>query len=165
MNQPLTLQNLILRSAVAQDMTAILALMEPYACQGIVLRRTADEISRHLDNFIVAEQGGVVVGCVALRDYGDHLQEIRSLVVHERCVGAGIGSWLVQAAVEKARERKVSRVFALTLRPRLFERLGFELVDKDLFPEKVWSDCATCPKKNCCDEVAVVLELKQTEMD
>ncbi|NLE53895.1 MAG: GNAT family N-acetyltransferase, partial [Lentisphaerae bacterium] len=28
------------------------------------------------------------------------------------------------------------------------------------FPEKVWSDCLACPKRHCCDEVALVMPLQ-----
>ena len=47
------------------------------------------------------------------------------------------------------------RVFALTLEPTFFDRVGFEVVSKDDLPMKVWSDCARCPKQQNCDEIAV----------
>jgi len=50
----------------------------------------------------------------------------------------------------------VPRVFALTLEPDFFEKLGFEVVKKETLPMKVWSDCAKCPKQQNCDEIAVV---------
>ncbi len=50
------------------------------------------------------------------------------------------------------------RVFALTLRSNFFIRLGFQLVSKERFPEKIWNDCDNCPKQDCCDEDAVLLE-------
>jgi hypothetical protein len=28
----------------------------------------------------------------------------------------------------------------------------------DQFPQKVWLDCAKCPKQDQCDEIALVLE-------
>lgn len=63
---------------------------------------------------------------------------------------------LVAAAIEQARQLGLSRVFALTLDPNFFERLGFERVEKDALPMKVWKDCARCPKQQHCDEVAVI---------
>jgi len=66
---------------------------------------------------------------------------------------------LVQGAIALACKRHAKRIFALTMRPRLFQRLGFKVVDKELFPQKVWSDCSKCPKRDCCDEVAVSLDL------
>jgi amino-acid N-acetyltransferase len=94
-----------------------------------------------------------------LRDYDGYLVEVRSLVVLPELAGQGLGSRLLAAAVDEARRRGAQRVFALTLRPGLFERQHFLQVDRDLFPQKVWADCIRCPKRNRCDEVAVVLDL------
>ena len=38
-----------------------------------------------------------------------------------------------------------------------FRRLGFQVVDKYSFPPKIWSDCCVCPKKDHCDETAVMI--------
>ena len=148
-----------LRPASPNDAEAIASLLKPYAEAGIVLPRSPGEIREYIENFIVAEDGQRVVGAVALRDFGDGLEEIRSLVVHQDYEGRGLGSLLVQSALELARSRSTTRLFTLTVRPRLFERAGFSLVDKQLFPQKVWSDCAKCPKQDCCDECALVLDL------
>ncbi|MHC4240610.1 MAG: GNAT family protein [Planctomycetota bacterium] len=63
---------------------------------------------------------------------------------------------LVSAAVELAMELGIGKVFALTLDPDFFARLGFQVVEKSALPMKVWSDCARCPKQENCDETAVV---------
>lgn len=52
-------------------------------------------------------------------------------------------------------------MFALTLEPRFFERVGFDVLDKDELPMKVWSDCARCPKQQECDEIAVAKSLAE----
>ncbi len=148
-----------IRPALAADAAAIVALLQPYVPAGIVLPRSEDEVRAASGDFLVAEADGRAVGAVALRDYGSYLVEIRSLVVHPDLAGKGLGSALVAAAVDLARERGARRVFALTLRPQLFERLGFLLVERDLFPQKVWNDCSTCPKRERCDEVAVAMDL------
>ena len=60
---------------------------------------------------------------------------------------------------EKKEEGIPAKIFALTYRDNFFCNLGFRIVEKDMFPEKIWSDCVLCPKQNCCDEIAVLLEL------
>ncbi len=151
-----------IRPAAPGDAEAVVGLLDPYVADGIVLPRTAAEVRAQAGDFLVAEAGGRLIGAVALRDYGNYLVEVRSLVVHPDYAGHGVGSQLVGAAVELARQRGARRVFALTLRPRLFERLGFLLVDRDLFPQKVWADCIKCPKRCRCDEVAVAVDLNDT---
>ena len=41
----------------------------------------------------------------------------------------------------------------------LQRELGFAVVEKDSLPLKVWSDCVRCPKRDGCDEIAMVREL------
>jgi amino-acid N-acetyltransferase len=84
------------------------------------------------------------------------LAEIKSLAVDEANTGRGVGKALVAAAIEQAGELGIARVFALTLEPDFFEKMGFGVVEKDALPMKVWSDCARCPKQDNCDEIAVV---------
>jgi len=72
-----------------------------------------------------------------------------------------LGRALVEAAVEQARRLGVPKVFALTLEPRFFERVGFSVVEKEDLPMKVWSDCARCPKQQECDEIAMARTLTE----
>jgi amino-acid N-acetyltransferase len=48
---------------------------------------------------------------------------------------------------------------ALTYEEAFFKKLGFDVVSKDSLPLKVWSDCVRCPKREGCDEIAVVRTL------
>ena len=156
----MNLQSVIIEKAREEDAYKIPELLAPWVARQIVLPRTPEDILEHLGNFLVARRDGVLVGVVALRDFGDGLNEVRSLAVGSGFEGAGLGSALVESAIALGRDRHAKRVFALTMRPRLFQRLGFTIVDKELFPQKVWSDCSKCPKRDCCDEVAVNLELE-----
>jgi amino-acid N-acetyltransferase len=49
---------------------------------------------------------------------------------------------------------------SLTYEQAFFEKLGFVVVDKDTLPLKVWSDCVRCPKRDGCDEIAMVRTLE-----
>ena len=114
------------------------------------------DIYENLQSFSVAEAEGSVVGCCSLQIVWSDLAEIKSLAVDKANIGAGTGKMLVGAAVDQARGLGISRVFALTLTPEFFEKMGFEIVEKDSLPMKVWSDCAKCPKQQNCDETAVI---------
>jgi len=148
-----------LMQAKLSDAQEIAGLLRPYAVKGLVLPRTAAEIEQHIGLFLVAVLNGNVAGCVALRDYGAGLVEIRSLAVSRDSAGVGLGSKLVAAAVKRATAKnEATRIFALTLRPNLFQRLGFNIVaDKEEhFPQKIWNDCRHCRKQERCDETAVL---------
>ena len=146
------------RKAVLADVNAIFALLEIYAPGGTVLRRSKEDIGFYIGNFVVAEYENRVCGCAALRDFGNDLLELRSVVVDPALQGRGVGRVMVEFLVEGLRAgRPVWRLFTLTTTPAFFKRLGFVETVKEEFPEKIWSDCSKCPKFSCCDEVALII--------
>ncbi|MCK4292896.1 MAG: N-acetyltransferase [Planctomycetes bacterium] len=145
-----------LRNAKISDVEAIHGLVSSYAERDRMLFRSMADIYENLQTFTVAEADGAIVGCCALEIIWADLAEIKSLAVDQANKEQGIGRLLVAAAVEQAGRLDVPRVFALTLEPEFFEKLGFEMVEKDALPMKVWSDCARCPKQENCDEIAVI---------
>ncbi|MBN1506748.1 MAG: N-acetyltransferase [Sedimentisphaerales bacterium] len=138
------------------DAKTICALINHYAEHDKMLFRSLAEIYENLQTFSVVEEDGVVTGCCALEVVWSDLAEIKSLAVDPGRRGQGIGTMLVMAALDQACRLGLPRVFALTLEPGFFEKLGFSVVAKESLPMKVWSDCARCPKQQDCDETAVV---------
>ena len=145
-----------IRSAKISDAEAIYSLINFYAERDKMLFRSLADIYENLQSFIVAELDGNVVGCCALQVIWSDLAEIKSLAVDEANIDKGVGKMLVAAAIEQARQLGLQRVFALTLNPDFFEKLGFQIIEKETLPMKVWSDCAACPKQQNCDEIAVI---------
>ena len=145
-----------IRSAKISDVEAIHALISSYAERDRMLFRSMADIYENLQCFSVADLDGDVVGCCALEIVWADLAEIKSLAVDGTRKQKGIGKMLVAAAVEQAAALGVPRVFALTLEPEFFEKSGFDIVEKETLPMKVWSDCARCPKQQNCDEIAVI---------
>ncbi len=145
-----------IRSAKISDVKAIHALISSYAERERMLFRPMADIYEKLQAFSVAEADGCVVGCCVLEIVWSNLAEIKSLAVDETKKEKGLGRMLVTAAIEQAIRLGVPKVFALTLEPDFFEKLGFEIVEKETLPMKVWSDCAKCPKQQNCDEIAVI---------
>jgi amino-acid N-acetyltransferase len=145
------------RNAKTTDVEAIHALITHYAQLDRMLFRSKAYIFDNLQMFSVAVIGKKIVGCCALQVVWANLAEIKSLAVACRHRKKGIGSALVKNALKQAKELDISRVFALTLEPDFFEKLGFSVVGKKTLPMKVWSDCAKCSKQDNCDETAVEL--------
>ena len=152
------MNGLLVRKAGEPDIPDIHTLLEHYADLGIVLRRSREDIKAYLGNFFVVETEGKIVGCSAVRDFGNDLLEIRSLVISPEYQKRGIGRKLVGEIiryVDSCRPRW--RLFTLTGEPEFFGKVGFATVAREMFPEKIWSDCRNCPKNDCCDEVALML--------
>ena len=148
-----------IRGAKVSDVEAIRALISSYAELDKMLSRSKADIYENLQSFLVAEIDAQIVGCCALQVVWEQLAEIKSLAIEENHVGMGIGKALVLAAIENARDLGLGKLFALTLEPPFFEKSGFQKVDRESLPMKVWTDCARCSKQDNCDEIAVLLTL------
>jgi amino-acid N-acetyltransferase len=152
--------SITVRSATAQDIPAIVTMVNRFAAQNIMLPRTEASVQQTLSDWLVAtDDDERVAGCGSLVPLTDTLVEIRSLAVHEGYQGQGVGGLLVLALVEMAREQEYEQICALTLRTGFFERLGFGVVDRWSISPKVWQACIYCPKFHRCDEVAVLMPL------
>jgi amino-acid N-acetyltransferase len=124
-----------------------------------MLFKSYAQLFEALRDFAVYEVDGRIVGCVALSIIWADLTEVRSLAVDDAQRGKGIGSQLVTWCVAEARRLGIRKLMSLTYEQRFFEKLGFEVVEKESLPLKVWSDCVRCPKNDHCDEIAMVLTL------
>lgn len=148
------------RAARISDMRQVQTLVNGFARDNLMLPKTYDQLARLFREFVVAVDAEErVVGCGALRVYGEELAEIASLAVDEAMHGAGIGRRLVERLIHEGHGLGLRTVFALTLQEEFFHRLGFRTVPRDNFPGKVWADCRSCPKLHACDEIAVAMEL------
>jgi amino-acid N-acetyltransferase len=149
----------MIRRARPSDAPAIHALIHRYAGTDLLLPRPLADIYERIRDFWVAVDGGQVVGCAALRIWWHDLAEVRSLAVAPGAGGHGHGAKLVDAVAAEATRFGVRNLFALTRIPGWFERNGFVTVDRAVLYHKVWGDCASCPKRTACDEVAMVRPL------
>lgn len=160
MMDPSTSDGIVFRRAVPEDVPAIHELVCLYAKERLLLPRPPEDILEKIGNFHILELDGKPVGCAALRNYGNSLYEIRSLAVRKEYLNRRLGSRMVEGLLQILREKgEPARVFALTYRDNFFIQHGFRIVDKKMFPEKIWSDCVICPKKDRCDEIAVLLSI------
>ena len=126
MNEMSGTNSITVRSVCEADLPAIAAFIEPFVGEGKLLPRTADELEDLLPHGFIAESDGRVVGFAALEIYSPKMSEIRSLAVAPECRGQGIGQRLVERCVERARERQVLEVMAITSNEEFFKRCGFD---------------------------------------
>ncbi|MGH7608169.1 MAG: N-acetyltransferase [Gemmatimonadales bacterium] len=147
------------RAAVLADVPSMEALMAPFVRTGDLLPRSTYDLSRHIREYVVADAGDALVGTGSLKIYSPALAEIAALAVREDRQGQGVGRALVARVVANARELGLAQLFGLTRKADFFLRLGFQPAARDAFPLKVWADCARCPRRHACDEVAVALRL------
>src|SRR3954469_13270785 len=149
----------MIRSATVHDVPRIAEIINEHAELGRMLFKSYTQLYEDLRDFAVYEEDGKILGCVGLTIVWADLAEVRSLAVDAEAKGRGIGRQLVRWTIEEARRIQIRRVFALTYEQGFFDRMGFQVVEKDSLPLKVWSDCVRCPKRDGCDEIAMVREL------
>ena len=127
------------------DASSVHRLISRFADKGEVLPRALSEIYDGIRDYFVVRQGGRLVACAALHVTWVDLAEIRSLAVDEEEQKQRIGSLLVQACIDEAKELGIPKIFCLVRKPAFFERHGFQLIDKMELPQKVWAECYRCP--------------------
>ncbi|MBI5879460.1 MAG: N-acetyltransferase [Chloroflexi bacterium] len=145
----------VLRAAHLKDVESITALINHYAALGEMLPRKEESVRQHIQQFIVAEANHKVVACGALHHWDARSAEIRSLAVAEQYAGQGLGTQIVKELDEHGAQMGYEYAFALTLKVRFFEKLGYAVVSKSVLPQKIWGDCIICPFLYNCRETAV----------
>jgi amino-acid N-acetyltransferase len=152
---------LTIRKAELRDVPGLFKMVRHYARQRVMLPRPLAELYENIWEFTVAEDSGELLGCGALKFYSADLGEIRSLCVAPGVENRGLGRALSEQVLDEAERYGLKTVFALTVVPGFFGKLGFLEVPHEHFPTKVWRDCLQCPKYSQCDEKAMVLDLAQ----
>ncbi len=149
----------VIRPARVGDVPQISRLINGYAAQGLMLPKTDAQLYNNVRDFVVAGVEGQIVGCAGLKVTWHDLAEIISLAVAPEYQGRGVGKALCLPLIAEARVLGIPTVFALTYQIGFFRRLGFEIVPKPTLSQKVWQDCVVCPKQDCCDETAMILQV------
>ncbi len=149
-------EQVTLRMARPGDVDAIVALVNGYASDSVMLPISAERVTLVLDDFIVAADArGRVRACGALKEYSPSLAEVASLAVARDAHGGGVGRRVVAELEALARMRGIGELFALTLTAGFFESIGYAVTERVRFPEKIRRDCASCPRRLGCSEVCV----------
>lgn len=117
------------RPARTTDVRAIRHLIDVYSVDGSLLSKATVTIFEDIQEFLVAEVDGTVIGCGALHVMWEDLAEVRTLAVHPDHARHGIGSQILEALLERARSLGIRRVFCLTFQKDFFGRHGFEEID------------------------------------
>lgn len=148
------------RHATFAEVEAIFNLINDFAAEGLMLSKSYSTLYEILPEFVVAVEvkSGKVVGCGALHCTWAELAEIRSLAVSKDFHRKGIGGEIVKILIEDGKKLGVKKFFTLTYNTKFFASVGFEIVPKETLPQKIWSDCLSCPKFPNCDEIAMTLE-------
>jgi len=120
---------IIVRTARTPDVSAIRSLISSYTDDGRLMAKAQVTLFESVQEFVVAESGGRIVGCGALHVMWEDLAEVRSLAVEPTLMDQGVGSAMLTTLIERARNIGVRRVFCLTFETKFFGGHDFEVID------------------------------------
>jgi amino-acid N-acetyltransferase len=115
---------LVIRRARTSDVPTIKALVDCYAGK-ILLEKNLVTLYEAVQEFWVAELDDEAIGCGALHVMWSDLGEVRTVAVHPKVKGRGVGHAIVDRLLQVARELQLERVFVLTFETEFFNRHGF----------------------------------------
>ncbi len=136
------------RSATADDLSAIVALIRPLEQQGLLVRRSRAKLERDVESFLVAEVDSAVAGCCALYPFAPEPGEKSGGMMELACFAARpnqpfarapVGEQLLAAAENHAQQQAMSALFVLTTTAQdWFIEHGFTPCElADLPPERI----------------------------
>jgi amino-acid N-acetyltransferase len=130
----------IVRPARSADVVGIRTLLQPLVEKRILLGKDLAVLYGSVQEFVVAEADGELIGCGALHVIWEDLGEVRTLLVHEEWLHRGVGRAIVDRLEENARALGLSRLFCLTFEVEFFGRRGYtpigeQVVDPDVYSQ------------------------------
>jgi N-acetylglutamate synthase-like GNAT family acetyltransferase len=141
--------DLVIEAARPDEWAAVFSFLET---MGLPTAGLAD----HLSGVLVSRAGRRIVGTAALEVYGKAAL-LRSVAVSEDRRGRGLGTALVQRALELGRQQGVENFYLLTETAQgFFARLGFRVIPRSAVPAPVR---ASAEFRGACPETAVVMSL------
>lgn len=156
------LHDLPIRTATLDDVPGIHKLLKHFSDRGILLPRAESDIYQSLREFHVINLGERIIACCALQIFTRSLGEVRSLAVAPDYSRLGLGKRMVHRMEQEAQHIGLEKLMALTYEVQFFNRMGFDVVEMNVLPEKVWGACINCHKFRNCDEIAVLKNLSST---
>ena len=128
------------RPARTRDVADIRRLVDLYAAKRILLDKATVTLYEDVQEFLVAETDGAVVGCGALHVMWEDLAEVRTLAVDPAARGTGVGHLLLDRLVDRARELGVRKVFCLTFEVEFFTAHGFHAIEGEPVEPEVYDE-------------------------
>lgn len=125
-----------LRLATIGDIGGILELITPLEEQGVLVKRSREQLELDIHNFTVIERDGMIIACAALFCFDiEKACELACLAVHQDYQEHGRGNELMQHIEWQARKQHMEQMFTLTTQTmHWFLERGFSEADPDKLP-------------------------------
>lgn len=127
-----------IRKATIDDIGGILELIRPLEEQGILVRRSREQLEIEINQFTIIERDNTTIGCAALYPYfDDAMAEMACVAIHPDYRSSARGDILLTKLIEQSRKMGLNKLFVLTTRSiHWFREKGFIPADVDDLPIK-----------------------------
>ena len=128
----------LVRQAQIDDIGGILEIIEPLERNGVLVRRSRDQLEIEIDHFTVMERDGMIIACAASTFYPDeNFTELGCLVVHQDYRHEQRGELLLSLIEKQSLQNNINRLFVLTSQTsHWFVERGFKHADISDLPLK-----------------------------
>ena len=126
-----------IRRATINDIGGILELIRPLEQQGILVRRSREQLEMEIDKFTIIQRDNTTIACAAHYPFPEEkIGEMACVAVHPDYRSSSRGEVLLERIAAQAKQSGLSKLFVLTTRSiHWFQERGFTPVDIDLLPE------------------------------
>ena len=126
-----------IRRATINDIGGILELIRPLEQQGILVRRSREQLEMEIDKFTIIQRDNTTIACAALYPFPEEkIGEMACVAVHPDYRSSSRGEVLLERIAAQAKQMGLNHLFVLTTRSiHWFQERGFTPVDIDLLPE------------------------------
>ena len=124
------------RRATIDDIGGILELIRPLEEQGILARRSREQLEMEVNQFTIVERDQMVIGCAALYPFPpERIGEMACVATHPEYRRDSRGELLLTEIENQARHLGLTRLFVLTTHSiHWFRERGFNPVELDALP-------------------------------
>ena len=106
-----------LRAATIADLGGILELLKPLEESEVLVKRSRELIEMAIDEYVVIEREGMIIGCAALHPYpAERLAEVACLAIHPDYQKSGRGESLMHYIEKQAKRVGMQKLFVLSTR-------------------------------------------------
>ena len=127
-----------IRPAQLEDIAGILELIKPLEQQGFLVKRSREKLEMEINNYIVIERDGLIIGCTAFYLMEDkQCAEIACLAVHPEYQKSTRGSQLLEHLITQAKTQQLTQLFVLSTQTmHWFIERGFEETEIKTLPKQ-----------------------------
>lgn len=129
-----------IRPATTSDIKTIRHIIDVNKASRRMLEKETVTLYETVQEFVVAEVNGEVVGCGALHVLWEDLAEVRTVGVEDIVRGKGVGHKILEELIERAKKIGVKRIFCLTFETEFFSRHGFKEIQGTPVSHEVYNE-------------------------